>query len=36
MPALIARAVGIDARKMPRDHKMARLFEGKRGDNGEA
>jgi hypothetical protein len=36
MPALIAKAIGIDPRKMPRDHEMARLFEGKRGDNGEA
>ncbi len=36
MPALIANAIGIDARKTPRDKEMARLFEGRRADNGEA
>lgn len=36
MPALIANAIGIDPRKMPRDKEMSRLFEGRRGDNGEA
>ncbi len=36
MPALIAKAIGIDPRKMPRDQEMARLFEARRGDNGEA
>ena len=36
MPALVAKAVGIDPRMMPRDAELARLFEGKRADNGEA
>jgi len=36
MPALIADAIGVDPRKMPRDKEMSRLFEGRRGDNGEA
>ena len=36
MPALVANAIGIDPRKMPRDKEMSRLFEGRRGDNGEA
>ena len=36
MPKLIADALGIDPRMMPRDKEMSRLFEGKRGDNGEA
>ncbi|OYV51586.1 MAG: conjugal transfer protein TraA [Acidocella sp. 20-58-15] len=36
MPALIANAIGIDPRKMPRDKEMSRLFEGRRADNGEA
>jgi hypothetical protein len=36
MPALIAEAIGIDPRSMPRDKEMALLFEGRRADNGEA
>jgi hypothetical protein len=36
MPALIANAIGVDARKMPRDKEMVRLFEGRRADDGEA
>jgi hypothetical protein len=36
MPRLIADAIGIDPRKMPRDKEMARLFEGRRADNGDA
>jgi hypothetical protein len=36
MPALIAKAIGINSRSMPRDREMARLFEGRRADNGEA
>jgi ATP-dependent exoDNAse (exonuclease V) alpha subunit len=36
MPALVARVVGIDPRKMPRDVEMSRLFEGRRADTGEA
>jgi hypothetical protein len=36
MPALIAEAIGVDPRRMPRDKEMARLFEGRRADNGEA
>ncbi|MEO8713915.1 MAG: MobF family relaxase, partial [Acetobacteraceae bacterium] len=36
MPALIARAIGIDPRQMPRDAEMSRLFEARRADNGEA
>ncbi len=36
MPAAIARAAGIDALRMPRDEAMARLFEGRRADTGEA
>jgi hypothetical protein len=36
MPAAIARAAGIDPRHMPRDADLARLFEGKRADTGEA
>ena len=36
MPAAIARAAGIDARMMPRDVEMSRLFEGRRADTGEA
>jgi hypothetical protein len=36
MPALIAEAIGVDPRRMPRDQEMARLFEGRRADNGEA
>ncbi len=36
MPALVAEAIGIDPRLMPRDEEMSRLFEGRRADNGEA
>ena len=36
MPALVAEAIGINPRMMPRDAELARLFEGKRADNGEA
>jgi hypothetical protein len=36
MPRLIADAIGVDPRKMPRDKEMARLFEGRRADNGDA
>jgi hypothetical protein len=36
MPRLIADAIGIDPRRMPRDKEMIRLFEGRRADNGEA
>ena len=36
MPALVANAIGINPRMMPRDAELARLFEGKRADNGEA
>ena len=36
MPALVATAIGIDPRLMPRDREMSRLFEGRRADNGEA
>lgn len=36
MPALVAQAIGIDPRLMPRDQEMSRLFEGRRADNGEA
>ena len=36
MPALIAKAVGIDARQMPTDQALTRLFEGRRADNGDA
>lgn len=36
MPALVADAIGINPRMMPRDAELARLFEGKRADNGEA
>ncbi|HJT76999.1 MAG TPA: MobF family relaxase, partial [Gemmataceae bacterium] len=36
MPAILARAIGIDPRKMPRDREMSRLFEGRRADTGEA
>ncbi|GAB0119860.1 MobF family relaxase [Acidisoma sp. 7E03] len=36
MPALVADAIGIDKRRPPRDQEMARLFEGRRADNGEA
>lgn len=36
MPQPLADAIGVDARRPPRDKEMARLFEGRRGDNGEA
>ena len=36
MPAILAKAIGIDPRLMPRDGEMSRLFEGRRADNGEA
>jgi hypothetical protein len=36
MPGLVARAIGIDPHKLPRDAEMSRLFEGRRADNGEA
>jgi hypothetical protein len=35
MPGLVARAIGIDSRKMPRDAEMSRLFEARRADNGQ-
>ena len=34
MPVLVARAIGIDPHKMPRDAEMSRLFEARRADNG--
>lgn len=36
MPALLANAIGVNPRQMPRDAELARLFEGKRADTGEA
>ena len=36
MPAILAQAIGIDPRQMPRDAEMSRLFEARRADNGEA
>ncbi|HET6237861.1 MAG TPA: MobF family relaxase, partial [Acetobacteraceae bacterium] len=36
MPAILAKAIGIDPNKMPRDAEMSRLFEGRRADSGEA
>ena len=36
MPAILARAIGIDPTQMPRDAEMSRLFEARRADNGEA
>ena len=36
MPAILAQAIGIDPRRTPRDEEMARLFEAKRADTGEA
>ncbi len=36
MPANVARALGVDARTMPKDADLDRLFEAKRGDTGEA
>ena len=35
MPGLVARAIGIDPHKMPRDAEMSRLFEARRTDTGE-
>jgi len=35
MPALVAKAIGIDHRQMPRDAEMSRLFEARRADTGE-
>ena len=36
MPVAAARALGIDATRMPLDTELDRLFEAKRGDTGEA
>ena len=36
MPAIFARAIGIDPRRMPQDVEMTRLFEARRADNGQA
>ena len=36
MPAILAQAIGIDPRHKPRDAELARLFEAKRADTGEA
>jgi hypothetical protein len=36
MPADVAKALGVDARTMPKDADLDRLFEAKRGDTGEA
>ena len=36
MPAILAKAIGIDPSKMPRDAELSRLFEGRRADTGEA
>jgi len=36
MPLAIGRALGIDAHRPPRDADLARLFEGRRADTGEA
>jgi len=36
MPFAAARALGIDPTRMPQDKELDRLFEAKRGDNGEA
>src|SRR6516165_2253896 len=35
MPVLVARAIGIDPHKMPRDAEMSRLFEARCADTGE-
>ena len=35
MPVLVARAIGIDLHKMPRDAEMSRLFEARCVDTGE-
>ena len=36
MPRAVADALGIDATRMPKNAELDRLFEGKRGDTGEA
>ena len=36
MPAILAEAIGVDPRLMPRDVEMSRLFEARRADNGKA
>lgn len=36
LPAIFADAIGVDPNTLPRDADMARLFEGKRADTGEA
>jgi hypothetical protein len=36
MPKILADAIGVDASRPPRDKELSRLFEGRRGDNGEA
>ena len=36
MPAILAKAIGIDPTQMPRDAELTRLFEARRADNGEA
>jgi hypothetical protein len=36
MPAIFARAAGIDTHHMPRDADLTRLFEARRADTGEA
>jgi hypothetical protein len=35
MPANVAKALGVDARTMPKDADLDRLFEAKRGDTGK-
>jgi hypothetical protein len=35
MPGLVARAIGINPHKMPRDAEMSRLFEARHADTGE-
>jgi hypothetical protein len=36
MPKLLAEVIGVDAKRPPKDKEMARLFEGRRADDGEA
>ena len=36
MPISVAKALGVDPTRMPKDSDLTRLFEAKRGDNGEA
>ncbi len=36
MPAIFAKAAGIDPHRMPHDADLTRLFEGRRADTGEA